>query len=39
MTGWDIGLIFLALVLASFVMGFVETWWEKRKWDKQNKER
>ena len=46
MTGWDIGLIFVVLVVVIFIAGFVDAWREQRKrhkeqrkWDKKNKER
>jgi len=37
MTAWDIGLIFVVLVLGSFVIGFIETWWEQHKRDKEQR--
>jgi len=37
MTGWDIGLIFVVIVVGSFIVGFVETWREQRKWDKKKR--
>jgi len=30
---------FLTIVFLSFVAGTVETWWERRKWDKERKRR
>jgi len=38
MTGWDIGLIFVVIVVGSLIAGFVDAWLEQRKWDKKNKE-
>jgi len=35
MTWGDVGLIFVVLVVGSFVAGAVATWWEQRKWDKK----
>jgi Na+-driven multidrug efflux pump len=37
LTWGDILGFFLVLVVGSFIAGFVETWWEKRKWDKQKR--
>ena len=37
MTWWDIGAIFVVLVLGSFVIGFVDAWWHQRKWDKEQR--
>ena len=37
MTWWDIGLIFVLLVVGSFIAGFIEAWLEQRKQDKIRK--
>jgi len=37
MTWWDIGTIFVVLVLGSFIAGFVDAWLEQRKRDKKTK--
>ena len=35
MTWSEVGLLFLVLVIASFIAGFVETAWEERKRNKE----
>ncbi|MBA7603053.1 hypothetical protein ES703_10155 [subsurface metagenome] len=35
MTWWNIGLIFVMIVVGSLLAGFVETWLEQRKWNKK----
>lgn len=37
MTWGDIGAIFAVLVLGSLVAGFVDTWWEQRKREKNKR--
>ncbi|MBA7543767.1 hypothetical protein ES705_36107 [subsurface metagenome] len=39
MTWVEIVEIFLVLVVGSFILGFVDTWWEKRKRDRRKKEK
>lgn len=38
MTWWDIGSIFVVIVIGCFVAGAIATWWEQRKWDKKKRD-
>ena len=35
MTWGDVGACFAVIVVGGFIAGFVETWWEQRKRDKE----
>ena len=37
MTWGDVGAFFVVIVVGSFVAGFVDTWWEQRKWHKEQR--
>ena len=37
LTWGDIGTFFIVLVVGSLVAGFVDAWWEQRKWDKKER--
>ena len=37
LTWWDVGLIFVVIVMGSLIAGFIEAWLEQRKRDKKNR--
>jgi len=39
LTWWDIGLLFVVIVVGSFIAGFIETWLEQRRRDKEQRQR